>query len=421
MTSLDYSGSPKIHPSVCEGLQSLRLSPVLPNLQQLNWWGVPIDGLLPTLVAENSSLLSMDISLRPESNMPDSIAELQAIVHKLHTHGPRMQRLRLTDIPVGVSLQRLAQLKHLHDLLLWFETYTLSDIRPGDLLTWDTFHAMSPFDRFRRLDIDVSNLHLPSDCPSLLFVALEMLTLRGPLSLATALLVHIQSDTLMSLNHSGIDPDSGLPALLNTAPPFPHLCHLRLEVPHTLSRYPGRDILSRFLLSPRLQTLDISCTPGSVLFSKDDFVEMAHAWPQLTELSLTVLRSRDIHVDGPDARLPSVPLSVLEAFARHCPELREWSAPVIYDTPLQTVSPPVAHENLESLFLSTPAPDTPTAGEAARFVYSIFPSVQTIYERAAYRTIEAMVRCLRMGRQDFLSGNSEWDSESGEGDTESST
>ncbi|KAJ7478201.1 hypothetical protein FB451DRAFT_1365825 [Mycena latifolia] len=107
------------------------------------------------------------------------------------------------------------------------------------------------------------------------------------------------------------------------------------------------------------------------IFLDNDFVAtMAAAWPRVTDICFA---PRDII--GVAAARPTVTLTALSAFARHCPNLRRLRMP-IDATNVPTPAPCPAQTMLKSLEVLNSPIDSAFA--AAAFLSAVFPSLEEI-------------------------------------------
>ncbi|EPQ55112.1 hypothetical protein GLOTRDRAFT_129404 [Gloeophyllum trabeum ATCC 11539] len=178
---LSCNGYIQVHESVYQTLRARGLSPVFPNLRALNWWGSEEE--LSVLIPKGSRILSLYVSLDPYNPRHIAVRKLQSLLDGLPAYAPDVKQLLLTKIPVDLSLHAISEFKSLNIVRLSSKTRSRKSrqVRPYaySWVTWDILRAMAPFHRFRKLDIEVSNLFLPSDSAFLEFSELEELKLNG--------------------------------------------------------------------------------------------------------------------------------------------------------------------------------------------------------------------------------------------------
>lgn len=405
---LSCNGYIQVHESVYQTLRARGLSPVFPNLRALNWWGSEEE--LSVLIPKGSRILSLYVSLDPYNPRHIAVRKLQSLLDGLPAYAPDVKQLLLTKIPVDLSLHAISEFKSLNIVRLSSKTRSRKSrqVRPYaySWVTWDILRAMAPFHRFRKLDIEVSNLFLPSDSAFLEFSELEELKLNGHMANVMAILPRILADKLVSLEMSSIDIGEYKPLPIQDALPLTALKKCRWHIPRAMGYYTGRDLIRRALLSKDLEEMYVHGRNDSIDFYPEDFRAMALAWPRLKNLGLYI--PADSVGDYDDEMVTEVPpISILETFARHCPMLEWWNVPVYYDTPLPDVSSIPPNRNMQSLYLTTESEDIETAAEVALFLYTLFPEVGTVDEDAWGGKIHEMILRLQMGVEDWILSGSD--------------
>ncbi|GLB43334.1 hypothetical protein LshimejAT787_1302350 [Lyophyllum shimeji] len=158
-------------------------------------------------------------------------------------------------------------------------------------------------------------------------------------------------------------------------------------------------ILDPVLKIANLRHFHLRAAP-TIRFTDAYFWKMAKAWPKAEHIDITAFAP---YVDSSE---PVVTVASLEAFATHCPNLRELSLRLNTETTLEPMPPVLLAHGLERLYINSP-----TSGDhcvIARRLVALFPYLQDVdgddedadHDKYTWQDVASMVAFFRSTMED---------------------